>query len=141
MKCQYPPPQEQNIPEKQRTCMNAVATMTPDPKNFAMKNIHGGTPRPRFLAAKTGNHVPRNEPARMTKMEEMRTPRRPSKSLLVGQSDIATVVREIAVGQISWEAASNNDLRSDNEEVYTAEQSRAAWRWCTLLIAAVVRSP
>lgn len=64
--------------------------MTPDPKNFATKNIHDGTPTPRCLAANTGNHAPSDEPTRMTKMEETRTPRRPSKSLLVGQSDIAT---------------------------------------------------
>lgn len=90
MESKYLPLQGQNVSEKQRTCMNAVAMMTPDPKNFATKNIHDGTPTPRCLAAKTGNHVPRNEPISMTKMEETRTPRRPLNSLLVGQSDIAT---------------------------------------------------
>jgi len=28
------------------TCMNAVAMMTPEPKYFAMKNAHAGTPMP-----------------------------------------------------------------------------------------------
>jgi hypothetical protein len=62
--------------------------MTPDPKYFAMKKAQEGTPTPGFLAAKTGNHVPRKDPTRMTKMDEMRTPMRPSKSLSVGQADM-----------------------------------------------------
>jgi len=68
--------------------MNAVARMTPDPKYLAMKKAQEGTPTPGFLAAKTGNHVPRKDPTRMTKMAEMRMPMRPSKSLSVGQSDM-----------------------------------------------------
>lgn len=68
--------------------MNAVARMTPEPKYLAMKKAQDGTPTPGFLAAKTGNHVPRNDPTRMTKMAEMRMPMRPSKSLSVGQSDM-----------------------------------------------------
>jgi hypothetical protein len=68
--------------------MNAVARITPDPKYFAMKKAQEGTPTPGFLAAKTGNHVPRKDPTRMTKMDEMRTPMRPSKSLSVRQADM-----------------------------------------------------
>ena len=71
--------------------MKAVARMTPDPKYFAMKNAQEGTPTPGFLAAKTGNQVPRNDPTRMTKMAEMRMPMRPSNSLSVGQSDMVAV--------------------------------------------------
>ena len=70
--------------------MKAVATMTPDPKYFAMKKAHEGTPAPGCLAAKTGNHVPRKDPTRITKMDEMRTPTRPSKSFSVGQADMFT---------------------------------------------------
>lgn len=68
--------------------MNAVATMTPDPKYFAMKNAHSGTPTPLCLAANTGNHVPRKEPTRMTKMEDIRIPSLPLYSLPVSQVDI-----------------------------------------------------
>jgi hypothetical protein len=68
--------------------MKAVATMTPEPKYFAMKKAHEGTPAPGCLAAKTGNHVPRKDPTRMTKMDEMRTPMRPSKSFSEGQADM-----------------------------------------------------
>lgn len=71
--------------------MNAVARMTPDPKYLAMKKAQDGTPTPGFLAAKTGNHVPRNDPTRITKMDETRTPMRPSKSLSVGQLDMVAV--------------------------------------------------
>ena len=70
--------------------MKAVATMTPEPKYFAMKKAHEGTPAPGCLAAKTGNHVPRKDPTRITKMDEMRTPTRPSKSFSVGQADMFT---------------------------------------------------
>jgi len=34
-----------------RAWMNAVAMMTPDPKYFATKNAHSGTPMPRCRAA------------------------------------------------------------------------------------------
>jgi hypothetical protein len=40
------------------TCMKAVATMTPDPKYFAMKNAHSGTPKPLFRLAKIGKTAP-----------------------------------------------------------------------------------
>lgn len=40
------------------TWMNAVAIITPDPKNFATKNTLGGTFVPRFLAANTGKQAP-----------------------------------------------------------------------------------
>lgn len=80
-----------------RTCMKAVATMTPEPKYLAMKKAHDGTPTPWCLAAKTGNHVPRKDPTRMTKMAEMRTPMRPSKSLSVGQSAMAASLKQAAV--------------------------------------------
>ena len=75
--------------------MKAVARMTPDPKYLAMKNAQEGTPTPGFLAAKTGNHVPRNDPTRITKMAEMRMPMRPSKSLSVGQSDMVALSRVV----------------------------------------------
>lgn len=70
------------------TCMNAVATITPEPKYLEIKRIHEGIPTPLRLAANTGNHVPKKEPIRITKIAEMRTPMRPSKSLSVGHSDI-----------------------------------------------------
>jgi hypothetical protein len=73
--------------------MKAVATMTPEPKYFAMKKAHVGTPAPGCLAAKTGNHVPRKDPTRITKMDEMRTPMRPSKSFSEGQADMVTSVK------------------------------------------------
>jgi hypothetical protein len=38
--------------------MKAVATMTPDPKYFAMKNAHSGTPKPLFRLAKIGKTAP-----------------------------------------------------------------------------------
>jgi hypothetical protein len=68
--------------------MNAVATITPEPKYLEIKRIHEGIPAPSRLAANTGNHVPKKEPIRITKTAEMRTPVRPSKSLSVGHSDI-----------------------------------------------------
>jgi len=38
--------------------MNAVAIMTPEPKYFAMKKAHSGTPTPRCRPAYTGNAAP-----------------------------------------------------------------------------------
>jgi hypothetical protein len=80
-------------PDQLLTCMKAVATMTPEPKYLAMKKAHEGTPAPGCLAAKTGNHEPRKDPTRMTKIDEMRTPMRPSKSFSEGQSDMATSLK------------------------------------------------
>ena len=57
--------------------MNAVATMTPDPKYLATKNAHAGTPTPLCLAANTGNHAPRNEPMNITKMADILIPNLP----------------------------------------------------------------
>lgn len=70
--------------------MNAVATITPEPKYFAMKKAHDGTPTPRCRAANTGNHVPKNDPTRITKMDDIRKPKRPSNSLPV--SHVGTAV-------------------------------------------------
>jgi len=95
--------------------MNAVAMINPEPKNFATKNTHDGSPTPLFLAAKTGNHAPRDEPARMTKMEEIRRPRRPLKSLLVGQSDIEAVGMRLMSEKESDQETTNN--RSQNSGV------------------------
>lgn len=74
--------------------------MTPDPKYFAMKKAQEGTPTPGFLAAKTGNHVPRNDPTRITKMAEMRIPMRPLNSLSVGQSDMVASLRVVPAGSL-----------------------------------------
>ncbi len=38
--------------------MNAVAIMTPEPKYFAMKKAHSGTPTPRCRPTYTGNAAP-----------------------------------------------------------------------------------
>jgi hypothetical protein len=73
--------------------------MTPEPKYFAMKKAHVGTPAPGCLAAKTGNHVPRKDPTRITKMDEMRTPMRPSKSFSEGQADIVGYVAQSRTGR------------------------------------------
>lgn len=54
--------------------MNAVATITPDPKYFAIKNVHDGKPAPLCLEAKTGNHAPKSEPTRMTKTDDILSP-------------------------------------------------------------------
>lgn len=66
----------------------AVATMTPEPKYLATKKIQLGTPKPLFFAAKTGNKAPREEPTRMTKMEEILSPSRPSNSFPEHSSDM-----------------------------------------------------
>ena len=62
-----------------RRWMNAVAMITPDPKNFATKNIHGGIllffdDRGSFRA-QTGKTAPSVEPTRITKTAEMRMDR------------------------------------------------------------------
>ena len=74
------------------TCMKAVVTITPEPKYLAMKKAHAGTPIPCRLAAKTGNHVPRKLPTRITKMDDMRVPMRPSYSFPGSQVDIVAVM-------------------------------------------------
>ena len=79
--------------------MKAVAMMTPEPKYFAMKNAHSGTPTPLCRLAYTGNaapvvvrdqavdaldglrRIPNSEPNSITKMAETRRPIRPSNSL------------------------------------------------------------
>ena len=68
--------------------MKAVATITPEPKYFAMKKAQAGTPNPFRLAAKTGNQVPRNDPIIITKMDDIRVPMRPSYSLPGSQVDM-----------------------------------------------------
>lgn len=78
-----------------------------------MKKAHDGTPTFRCRAAKTGNHVPRKEPTRMTKMDEMRTPMRPSKSLSVGQSDM-----------VAWPRCNAGPVVADDEVEVRSKQSR-----------------
>lgn len=63
--------------------MKAVAMMTPEPKYFAMKKAVLGTCMRLDLASTMGTTAPRRLPTRMTKMELMRRPRRPSYSLPV----------------------------------------------------------
>src|SRR4051812_9026639 len=62
--------------------MKVVAMMTPDPKYLAMKKHHlGNPPSLPKRRANTGNTAPNMEPTMITKMEEMRSPMRPSNSL------------------------------------------------------------
>lgn len=58
--------------------MKAVATMTPDPKYFAMKNTQLGIPIPWCRRAKIGKTAPSVEPTKITKMADIRSPIRPS---------------------------------------------------------------
>jgi len=70
-----------------KRCIKAVAMITPDPKNFATKKIQPGNPL--FLLqrrAKTGKRAPNEEPIKMTKMDDIRKPMRPSNSLPVSQA-------------------------------------------------------
>ena len=73
--------------------MKAVVTSTPEPKYLAMKKAQAGTPMPFRLAAKTGNHVPKKLPTRMTKMEEILVPMRPSYSLPGSHVDMIAAFR------------------------------------------------
>lgn len=101
--------------------MKAVAMMTPEPKYFAMKNPHSGTPTPRCRLAYTGNaapvvvrdhavnapeiglrRIPNSEPSSMTKMAETRRPVRPSKPLSEVHAGLAVNV-----------AASGDDAAAD----------------------------
>lgn len=66
-----------------RRWMKAVAMMTPEPKYFAMKKAVLGTCMRLDLASTMGTTAPRRLPIKMTKMELMRRPRRPSYSLPV----------------------------------------------------------
>lgn len=65
--------------------MKAVAMMTPEPKYFAMKKAVLGTCIRLDLASTMGTTAPRRLPIRITKMELMRRPRRPSYSLPVSE--------------------------------------------------------
>ena len=66
--------------------MNAVAIMTPDPKNLAMKNTHGGSLMKEYLDDKRGRNAPKAELAMITKIAEIRAPScSPSYSLSVEQ--------------------------------------------------------
>lgn len=86
--------------------MKAVATMTPEPKYLARKKAHCGTPRPCLLEANTGNHVPNQAPTRITKIAEIRTPRRPLYSFPVSHAGGASGVsgatsEEVAVSSLA----------------------------------------
>lgn len=71
-----------------RRWINAVAMMTPDPKYFAMKKTQFGTSLCLLRFAITGKTAPKVDATRMTKMDEMRTPMRPSYSLEPSQEDM-----------------------------------------------------
>ena len=66
-------------------CMNAVATITPDPKYLQMKKTHSGTFIPLCLFAKTGKVAPIVEVTHIMKRAAMRRPMLPSYSLPVSQ--------------------------------------------------------
>lgn len=101
------------------TCMKAVATITPEPKYLATKNAHAGTPMPFLLAAKTGNHVPRKLPTRMTKMAEMRVPMRPSYPFPVSQ---AAIFAEIFASAVECELQGEESVLG--REGYRGSRSR-----------------
>ena len=66
--------------------MNAVATMTPEPKYLAMKKGQSGILTPLLRRAQTGKTVPSNDPTRMTKIAETLRPSMPLYSLPVSQA-------------------------------------------------------
>jgi hypothetical protein len=54
--------------------MKAVAMMTPDPKNLAMKNTHDGSLMNEYLDDNIGRNAPKAEVAMITKIAEIRAP-------------------------------------------------------------------
>ncbi len=65
--------------------MKPVAMITPEPKYFATKNASFGTPTLGRLEANVGNHAPKKDPTKITKIADMRRPKRPSNSFSVAQ--------------------------------------------------------
>jgi hypothetical protein len=79
--------------------------------------------------------VPKNDPTRMTKMAEMRTPMRPSKSLSVGQSDMIALSRVVLAR--GPDLPMTKDGKVEVEVKLTARQGRQrifARAWCLVLL-------
>ena len=55
-----------------RRWINAVATMTPEPKYFAKKNANAGIRTREDLDDTMGNNAPKHPPAMITNMDEIR---------------------------------------------------------------------
>lgn len=69
--------------------MNAVATITPDPKYLATKDAHDGNLTRSRRVANTGSQAPNMEPTKMTKIALIRTRIPPLYPVSVSQIDIA----------------------------------------------------